>query len=38
MAEAGITWDDVDFAAGGSRDGGHADTLVKELGLAARRS
>ena len=34
MADAGIAWDQVDFAAGGSRDGGHADALVKELGLA----
>lgn len=33
MADAGLTWDDVDFAAGGSRDGGHADALVSELGL-----
>ena len=33
LADAGLTWDDVDFAAGGSRDGGHADALVSELGL-----
>jgi acetyl-CoA C-acetyltransferase len=33
LADAGISWSDVDFAAGGSRDGGHADALVSELGL-----
>jgi acetyl-CoA acetyltransferase len=33
LADAGISWDQVDFAAGGSRDGGHADALVSELGL-----
>jgi acetyl-CoA acetyltransferase len=33
LADAGLAWDDVDFAAGGSRDGGHADALVSELGL-----
>ncbi len=33
LADAGITWNDVQFAAGGSRDGGHADALVSELGL-----
>jgi acetyl-CoA acetyltransferase len=33
LSDAGITWDDVQFAAGGSRDGGHADALVSELGL-----
>ena len=33
LADAGISWDDVQFAAGGSRDGGHADALVSELGL-----
>ncbi len=33
LADAGLTWADVDFAAGGSRDGGHADALVSELGL-----
>ena len=32
-ADAGIGWDDVQFAFGGSRDGGDADTLVNELGL-----
>jgi acetyl-CoA acetyltransferase len=33
LDDAGISWSDVDFAAGGSRDGGHADALVSELGL-----
>ena len=33
LADAGISWSDVDFAAGGSRDSGHADALVSELGL-----
>ncbi len=33
LADAGVEWDQVQFAAGGSRDGGHADALVSELGL-----
>jgi len=33
LDDAGVAWGDVDFAAGGSRDAGHADTLVSELGL-----
>ena len=33
LADAGITWDQVGFAAGGSRDSGHASALVSELGL-----
>ncbi len=33
LADAGVTWDDIGFAAGGTRDGGHADALVKDLGL-----
>ena len=33
LADAGLTWNDVNFAAGGSRDGGHADALVSDLGL-----
>ena len=33
LADAGVTWSDVDFAAGGSRDSGHASALVSELGL-----
>jgi acetyl-CoA C-acetyltransferase len=33
LADAGAGWADVEFAAGGSRDGGDADTLVSELGL-----
>jgi acetyl-CoA acetyltransferase len=36
LRDAGLTWDRVDFAAGGSRDGGHADALVSELGLSGR--
>jgi acetyl-CoA acetyltransferase len=33
LADAGVEWRDVGFASGGSRDGGHADALVSELGL-----
>ena len=33
LTDAGLSWNDVDFAAGGSRDGGHADALVSDLGL-----
>jgi acetyl-CoA C-acetyltransferase len=33
LADAGITWEAVGFAAGGSRDSGHAASLVSELGL-----
>ncbi len=33
LADAGVSWSEVQFAAGGSRDGGHADALVSELGL-----
>ncbi|HWC68436.1 MAG TPA: thiolase family protein, partial [Acidimicrobiales bacterium] len=33
LADAGIGWEDVQFAAGGSRDSGHADALVSELGM-----
>jgi acetyl-CoA C-acetyltransferase len=33
LADAGVGWPQIDFAAGGSRDGGHADALVSELGL-----
>ena len=33
VADAGIGWSNVEFAFGGSRDGGDADTLVSELGL-----
>src|SRR5215207_3962314 len=33
LGDAGITWDAVGFAAGGSRDSGHAASLVSELGL-----
>jgi acetyl-CoA C-acetyltransferase len=32
LADAGIAWADVQFAYGGSEDGGNADTLVRELG------
>jgi acetyl-CoA C-acetyltransferase len=34
LSDAGVEWPQIDFAAGGSRDGGHADALVKELGLS----
>ena len=33
LADAGVTWNEVGFAAGGSRDSGHAGGLVSELGL-----
>jgi len=33
LADAGIAWHEVGFAAGGSRDSGHAAALVSELGL-----
>jgi acetyl-CoA acetyltransferase len=33
LADAGVQWSDIGFAVGGSRDGGHADALVKDLGL-----
>lgn len=33
LDDAGIGWDQAQFAFGGSRDGGDADTLVNELGL-----
>jgi acetyl-CoA C-acetyltransferase len=32
LADAGIAWSDVQFAYGGSEDGGNADTMVTELG------
>jgi acetyl-CoA acetyltransferase len=33
LSDADIEWADIDFAAGGSKDGGYADAMVKELGL-----
>src|SRR5215210_4096146 len=33
LGDAGIAWEDVDFAAGGSDAGGNADTSVSVLGL-----
>jgi acetyl-CoA acetyltransferase len=33
LGDAGIGWGDVQFAYGGSQDGGNADTMVEELGL-----
>ena len=33
LADAGIEWERVGFAAGGSRDSGYAAALVSELGL-----
>ncbi len=33
LADAGIAWRDVDFAFGGSKDGGNADAMVADLGL-----
>src|SRR5207247_5503408 len=32
VADAGLAWRDVQFAYGGSEDGGNADTMVAELG------
>jgi len=32
LADAGLRWDEIEFAYGGSEDGGNADTLVSELG------
>jgi acetyl-CoA acetyltransferase len=34
LRDAGVEWRDVQFAAGGSRDSGHAAALVSELGLS----
>ncbi|MFY8094734.1 MAG: thiolase family protein [Niveispirillum sp.] len=34
LTDAGIEWGDVQFAYGGSQDGGNADTMVEELGLS----
>jgi acetyl-CoA acetyltransferase len=33
LADAGVEWGEIQFAAGGSEDGGRADTLVSALGL-----
>ena len=33
LRDAGIGWADLDFASGGSRDGGNADAIVADLGL-----
>ena len=33
LADAGVAWDDIGFAAGGSRDGGYANALANDLGL-----
>jgi acetyl-CoA C-acetyltransferase len=33
LADAGVRWDDIGFAAGGSRDGGYAHSLVQDFGL-----
>jgi acetyl-CoA C-acetyltransferase len=33
LADAGVSWEDVQFAAGGSDAGGNADTTVSALGL-----
>ena len=32
LADAGLDWADIEFAYGGSEDGGNADTMVAELG------
>ena len=36
LADAGIGWEQVDFAAGGSDSAGNADTTVSVLGLDRR--
>ncbi|WP_395103826.1 thiolase family protein [Actinomadura sp. SCN-SB] len=33
LRDAGLEWSDIEFASGGSRDGGDADSLVADLGL-----
>lgn len=33
LGDAGIGWQDIQFAYGGSRDGGYADVMVSDLGL-----
>ncbi len=33
LADAGVTWDQIEFAYGGSEDAGNADTMVADLGL-----
>ena len=33
LRDAGVSWADLDFAYGGSRDGGNADAMVADLGL-----
>src|SRR3954449_9948329 len=33
LADAGVGWDEIDFAAGGSDAAGNADTSVSVLGL-----
>jgi acetyl-CoA C-acetyltransferase len=33
LADAGVTWDQVGVAFGGSHDGGNADALVNDMGL-----
>jgi len=33
LRDAGVGWPDVDFAFGGSKDGGNADAMVADLGL-----
>ena len=33
LADAGLQWDDIDFAFGGSAAAGGADTMVSQLGL-----
>ena len=33
LADAGVRWEEIDFAAGGSDAAGNADTMVAALGL-----
>ncbi len=35
LNDAGLEWPDVQFAAGGSRDGGNADIMLNDLGLTS---
>jgi acetyl-CoA C-acetyltransferase len=35
LKDASLDWSDMQFAVGGSKDGGDADTLVSDLGLTA---
>ena len=34
LADAGLSWNDIECGYGGSQDGGNADAIVNELGLS----